>query len=488
MRRLVPLLALLGGCVGLYRVDPAPGSEPVDGTFVGIVVTLGSDGNPIATDVPYPAASVAMHVRLADGTTPEVTVGDGVFSFRRATADQAYQLAIEVAGATAVYDATAAHLDLVTRTLGRPDRVPVSGPRLIAYNNLGTLPVGTLAVQLFTTGVWAADLAFEEVPPGFQFDYATAGSFDGPLAELDASKGDRTYAIVLAPVTSGALSYDAVVASRVDPVSTSAAGVRIEGAAHALALDQCVQLDAPRGGEWARISGAYPPDPAVLIADWQVGGLPLPSATLAGFIDSAVLSENTATPTDEAGPIAFAKVIPGYTPVATEGLFPQYLRTAPGALTAVPVSVGTRVYKLLADPATCTDPVALGGTIGIVGDTVLAGVTLTGDVASLPIDRSAPVPLSWSIALGGADVYTVVLFEVSLDAIGKTVLAYRYAIITTARATAIDPALLEAGHTYMLSTTAVIGAPGAREGDFRTLGFPREESTQVTPIFTIGAP
>lgn len=475
------VLIVASGCDLVFLDRPAPPgtdapiTEPsvVTGRHVRRTVVNDATYLPIALDVPL--TDTAWTVVLDDGTRPEVTMEpDGRFSFERRSAAQGYRLS---AGGTE-YQLAASQLELVGRYWGRVDRDLAPPGTTLTYEVSNVTPeVGSAFVQ--TTGLWTQTKSPGLATP-FTIEWDKAGSLWAGRGLLRTDRYDRAYYTLHDYVN----PYHAIVGYRIDDVTlASSQDTHVEGPISFPPRDLCIRIAGAQKTEMDRLIGAGHGDLADFVAYWAVYavprldvgpdvGLSIAYATLGGASIANTLED-----------VHALNPFNGHALVVGTTVYVQRSVTGPGAASSALLTHESVHWA----PATegCAAPSTVGGRVAVPLAPSLDSRALMTDDTAISIDRSALVPLTWSLTSGAVDRYRIRLLEIGVGTMGETTFAVRGGWVTVSPGVAIDPALLETDRTYVFSVTAELGFPGAAVGDFGTIGYPHGHVTIHTPTFRI---
>jgi hypothetical protein len=492
-RRTGPIIVMIvaSGCDLVFLDRPAPPgidapiTEPsiVTGRYLRRTVVNDASYFPIAIDEPMTEG--ISRVTLEDGTRPELTMHpDGRFSFERGSPDQPYRL---FAGSLE-YQLAASHLELVDPQWGRIDRDIAAPGTTLTYQVQGVSDViGKAYVQ--TTGLWTQTQT-PALNTQFTIAWDQAGSLWGERGLLRADRHDRAYYTLHELVTSlpSASPHYAIVGYRIDEVTmTSSQDTLVTGTISYPPRDRCVRIAGAQKTEMDRMIAAGYGTVSDYTANWVVNAVPRLDVGPGGGLNTAYMTAAGASIVNTNEDVVVMNPFNGHALVVTTTVYLRKPVTGPGATSSHDLSQISQHWV----PATegCTAPSTVGGVVAVPLSPSLDSRALVTDDTAISIDRTALVPLTWSLTSGSVDRYVLILFELGAsteaETVGQTTLVARAGWVTVAPSVAIDPALLVTGKSYLFAVVAEVGFAGAAAGDFGTIGYPHGQAVIHTPSFRI---
>jgi hypothetical protein len=454
-----------GKLLSFDKVDPGiDAPTPTHFTLDYTLRTVSDDATGIQT-VDEVRDPTSLLVRLPDGTTPELAhTAPGTYEFDAVT--DRYELQLLGIGATypASLQHTATSLHVVEESYGRLD---FALPTQNTVVDISGIPVtaGTVAWQLFTSGVFAS-LDLTSYPGGVPTRTPTLNwrtDVHG-IGLLSAAEHDRLYYAEYSNVgglqtLTGYVRYDTLTLP--DGSRTNLGGTPISPPL------RTAQLTAPLASELARISPSLvtQADPPAI----GYGVLALFGDVLSGGTALPLASRAVTTPTDlTASTIKFCNPIDGTSASPVLVVVSARQIVAPGTRVGWPF---TTQLAVIAPAYTATGSATElatipGNSVGVMGGAALEGVPLSADGTIVSADLVTKAELTWSVMSGALDYYVVTLYELT-NIQNQTYPAYIDTISTVTPDVVLPGALLQAGHTYAIVITGVLGVPGAAQGDFR---------------------
>ncbi len=492
--RSAALLALVAvtACDKVFEIgdpkqeDAATGTQLVTGSYKLRFTVNAADFTPMVGEEAYAASQLTMSVRLDDGSTPPVLVhDDGTFSFPRASATQAYSITVGSPVQTIEYQLATSQLLLVERSFGRPDPNPVTSPTPIQFAlGSGVVPG---SVIIGSTGMWTFTGTSEVNTGTFAFDWSTSSPVSSQLGLLRGDLNDRLYFIDVTGYTgyTAINAYSTFAVTQTNGMTSTVSGSAPSAATH----DLCTHVVALRTEALSRLKTAIPDFTTSTEDDWFL--FADPAATSVGPSGGPwVAAATEATPTaatDADLDASYINVFPGTTLLGSMGNV-VYSTVHLGTATPLSIAAGGRLWRQPLTPgSTCvTSGVVLQSTIAIASKPSLGGVVLDTDDKVVSIDPTNPAAVTWTEAASGTVTHTVVvLFEITNDS-GATGMHLVHRVVTLGTSVTLDPSLLVAGHTYMLSIVNAVEFPNATTGDFDTIAYPVANSTTLSRSFTVG--
>jgi len=485
MRAAVLALAACGSPAAVVDA-PAPDAPPLDafalvtGRAHAIDFRNDSQHMPGAGDQPFSTATATL--RQPDGTwAPLPLAADGSFSFAMPDA-RSYRVRITAdTGVPTELQLGTPAIDYVLRYGFRYDRTPVPAGTTLNVTLPGAPATGTAFIE--STGVWANYSRPAAAGNGaFTLDWTVIPGL------LDATAGDRAYAVVLQSVGT-APQYSNLVSACSADVTMAAGANPFTCTLAAVPLDHCMHLHADFAGEYARVAAALPatinyPNQGWA---WNIVAAPVPAqGPLANLVIAGQGFSTTPAMDVDRDQVMYAVPYAGHSPLLQMTVQRYRSIMATGATAAATLSVNTA--HLVSAQADCTSVTAAHNTIAIAGVPALAGVPLATDNAKLTIDRASDIDLAWPIAAAGrADFWIVVVLQVKNSG-GATVLAPVQRWYVTDTHVALDPALLAANTPYVVEVVAFQGFANSESGDFNTMSYPQAvyaTSQQWSAIFEV---
>lgn len=456
------LLQLSDGCDTSFGLDPVPDPLPYE-NLVRIhsssrVIANDSQRNPQSMGEPAPLELYP--VVLDDGSEPSVvSTSTGEYAFARSHATQAYRLRYTGADGALVHIVhDVSDVTVVDLNLGRPDLVaPPLGTTLeVIVNGAPTTGI----VRLDSTGVWTSTNCSSR--SNCITDWPTARSLSGPVGLLDAARFDRAVWVHVADVS----GYDAIVAYRIEDVTMTAGGNTSRTFTYVAGTrDQCVRVRAARESEISReVAAGYGPI-STFSANWSVSAVPtLDAPSGVGF--NVAYSYGLTDEVDR--DVMFMNPYTGHTLLL--GMAVSSSRTIQvGAASPASIRNGTAHYALpstsCATPTTITAPTALPHTI------TLGSTPLASDDTTVAVGGAASLRLGWQVTGDQVDHFQVSLFRL-VEAAGETTLQSVARWYTLASEVAVDPAMFEPGHVYVIRVVGRLGFPDSKFGDFTRISYP----------------
>jgi hypothetical protein len=475
---------VLCGCdqlLGLPDIHPTGGPITVTGRYVARVVSNNAQHVPTVTDQPFP--SIAASVRLDDGTTPPVAWNaDGTFAFT-AHPNQAYALSLVGNGLTTDYQLATPTLDLAEPVYSRFDRVAPAPGTMVAWNL--PQPTSNASVEYAaSTGQWSLSEVGSGSASSFMLDWTQVRTIPpwgglGSIGLLDASRGDRLFLGVFEPATPSIMTMTNY---RSDDVTLiSGATTSLAGATMPLPSPTCVSVNVLRVAELDRLVTAGYGSAASFQGSWAIFAMPTPDLGTGG---SSLLAFSTdGLTTDTMADVTIGNPFDGHALgmyLVVDSVRPVF---APGAMKGIDFPNAT--FHTIRVTAPCPTSSTILGMVALPRQPTLDSAALDTDGLSVDLDRTRPAVVGWTVDDRNYDAFRVDLYELSVDASGKTKPTVTAQIWTTQPQAAVDPALLEMGKTYVITVQAELGYPGAATGDFRTVTFPAAFSELTSHTFTI---
>ena len=471
-------MLVLAGCRDILSLDdvtpPPPGSE-VTGRYVYRALSNNAEYKPMITE--YPVQAFEATAALADGNVVDVAIEpDGTFAFHSNAQDDLYRLRFVTTRGTYEVQHTARHLELAG-AIWSLDSQSVGDNTTITYALNDTPPSMNATPVLRSTGTWI------QSPPGARISL-DGYTFTWPVGypRLRAERYDRLFFTFDDAGASGAsVPYRTIVKYRTDDVTI------LNGTTNAVSSEnnrvgltsvqrtRCMRVRVDFATMIQRLQGAYSALGTMLANAWYVVDVPEPSLGFFGTHSVAYASDVG----NIEGDIDFGDPFPGVNGYTAHVLFARTLKV--GAATRT-VAVGTVAYAL-PPTGSCGTPAPALPEIVLPSMTRIAGSDLAGAESMVTIDRSAPVPVEWSIASPGyVDYWQVSLLELTGTALdfGKTI-----AYSTVESSLVIAPSDLVVGKTYVLQIMPSVGFPGAVAGDLATRSYPALTHTFYSGTFTI---
>jgi hypothetical protein len=452
------VFACMAGCdwtLGLHRFDHPPDApDPKDdlglvqGTYHQHWIENASTGAPIAMDrIAMPTASVT----LSDGSTRPVTFdAGGTFTFTTETIGQRYTLDMRTPFIDTVYELDATAPVLVERFSGRIDRALVPSGTALRLSVINR-PAVVGKEELHTTGLWDQRLQIDATAGLFMVDWTTLDGIGGPMGLLDAGKHDALYYTHYST-----LSYNVLDAfARADTVTLAGGSTTIVSVnSNAVAANLCTKLAAQTTAEVARLVALHP-TPNVL-GVWGV--MAAPSVEFAPTTTFPLAYFFAATDSDLALSPNYPAPYTGHSVVAELVVVTSFNNAATTTTTLVPAGNC---------PSTTTIPV---GVVAVPIELALGPTSLfEGDGSVFAIDRTRPIPVTWTVSdTGTADFYVVKLQEI-LDPSPNLRTRDTVTFVTMQPGVTIDPTYFVSGPTYRIEVVAMLGYPNAHAGDFTTV-------------------
>ena len=438
--------------LGLHRFDHPPDApDPKDdlglvqGTYHQHWIENASTGAPIAMDrIAMPTASVT----LSDGSTRPVTFdAGGTFTFTTETIGQRYALDMRTPFIDTVYDLDATAPVLVERFSGRIDRALVPSGTSLRLDVMNRPGAGGKE-ELHTTGLWDQRLQLDAIAGIFMVDWTTLDGIGGPMGLLDANKHDALYYTHYSTTTYNVLDAFA----RTDTVTIAGGTTTIASVnSSPLATNLCTKLAAQTTSEVARLVALHP-TPNVL-GVWGVMAAPsfefAPTTTFPLAYFFAPTSSDLAISPNYNNPYT------GHSVVAELVVVTSFNNAATTTTTLVPTD---------SCPTTTTIPV---GVVAVPTELALGATSLfEGDGSVFTLDRTQPIPVTWTVTdTGTADFYIVKLQEIlASDPNVRT--RDTVTFVTMQPGVTIDPTYFVSGLTYRIEVVAMLGYPNAHDGDF----------------------
>lgn len=493
MRRVAAVaLALLSpACDRVFDLTAAPdaASFPVTGRLRVRYAVNDAAFMPVLHENAYPAGTVTMSVTLDDGSAPAVSYDDatGTFAFATSREGQPYRLHVATATYAIDHDESVPHLELLDRTVGRPDRVPVTMATNVAFQ-LGAA-IGFPYVT--STGLWTITYVPVGNSANATLDWATAGSLGGPLGLLDASANDRLYWTELTayPAGSATPTHYAIDAFAETAITQTDGGTTVvAGALTPRAHELCGHLVLQRAEEAARIASRDAGPFFNSGADWWIYAVPSRAALFnAGTLVLAQTSDGTTNSLDVAP--TFTNPYPGTELLASSGVvFNREYRVG----TALPMyaNTSTREWVPLTAGASCTANLAVfqyGAALPLAPR--LAGQPLDTDDQAITLGDADP-EVSWERRDGEpVDLATVQVLELTTTPDGTQTTVVNVGLISLRGThTTLPRAWFQPGKTYFVKTDNRVGYPDIAAGDRDTLSYPYILATNWSRTFTIATP
>jgi hypothetical protein len=493
---LVAVLLWAPACDRVFGLDrppdaPLPIDAPFDapdtlvtGTWRYTYATNGADGDPMIVTMPHPDGLLTVFFTFEpdeDGLRVPLDAA-GSFSFPRPPG-ASYRLQRSSAlegGAIIELQSSVEHIELLSPMAGRPDRAPVTAPTVLTFSP----PTATNDERIIaSTGLWT-----ETAIAGDAIDWLAATSVAGPLALLDASKGDRLYYAIRSGYFAGDgtpwRAFSAVGSTQLTIVDGMPQMVTL--APVAIAHNRCAKIVAHRVADLAGVLAAASGPGIVLTADdWVIRAVPSLALGVIGGITVAALGETNGA-TDASLTATYFDPFPGHEEYISMGAAAVRTMTYPGA-TPTQVGIGDRVYMPV--PADCSQTTVLDVTVGFPATPALQGVQLgLPEGQAITVPANGPTMLTWALARSGpVDLTRVSLFQVINEA-GLTKLTLVRAFQTTAQTVTIPNSVFVPSQYYAVRIDTGIGAPNSATGDFATLAYPAGGATQWSRMFQVVSP
>ncbi len=509
MRLAVAVLAL-AGCSRVLGLDDIPidqGALTVYGTLTTRRVLNSQTRLPyLADDAPLKQAPANMFVELDDQSRRILTWnGDGTFSFDREQLTQAYRLVFpgSFTEPTVEYQLTGAQLAILDREWGRAasERTTAMAGTSVQYS-FATPPAPGVTGTLFldSSGLWTETPILGSVPTNESFTLVWASAFAVPEAQpvalLDAEiQYDRLYYVLYEPASA---TTSTLARYRFDDVSLKDGTTTqiVNQPVYTVQADTCVQVQAPRSVEIGHITAAGYVAQTPATAMWRLLALPVLAM---GPDVSFPLAYDPGTSDFLPKPIDFGTPFTGYDLLLELTASAAHPVLAPGAMVPAVLAFGSDQY---------VEPQAVAASVGdaecaMQTPSKFPGIQLPTAplLDGFPLDRDQPIQLdrtrlaklTWTTTQTGAlpEMYRADLFEVAADATLTTQLRPHATWYTTnhtpdgAPQVLVDPALLEAGKSYVIEISDIVGQPGAAGGDLSLLHYPYAIGYSYTGVLEV---
>lgn len=475
-RAIALALLLLPACDQVFGVDP-PAPPVLRGTFEVRRVLNDAMGVPRYEVVPPDPVRASVTATFADRSQRAIELAeDGSFEIERPDASGRYRLMFQLDNQLIEVQHTAPELAYEMFQLGRPneERTPPIQQTLVAT------PLTLSKVYFASTGLWSWTEAANDVTTT-RIDWRHHASLFGRRGLLDASRGDRLYAL--------RYESDGLFAPNVLASYTMREVTMVDGESVDLPLGEtqvpatsCGAVTAPVVEEGTRFAAALPgwTDLAVSARLQATPDLSFGATAALDLVFSAAFADRDLTRT-----VRYGNPFPATSMIASTRYELKRTLRAPGLL---PVVIPSRLehYVEIAGGDQCASPIALHGAVAIPGAASLDGTPLLDDGTPVRLDRSRDSLLTWEASDGPVDRYAVQLVEVYEEvffgfALSRVIRTY----VTVDRELVIDPALLVPGAFYAFMIRADAGFPGAASGALTEYTYPRSVASTYTGLFVI---
>jgi hypothetical protein len=448
------------------------------GRIVDRFVVNDEMGRPLLQERVIPAAELKPSVIFEDGSMSPVAYReqDGVFSFANPTGLH-YELRYETAGTARAFQHAAPHVVTGHYAAGRRDRVPVTRPTTLSFQQT---PALTGQAWITSTGLWTQSAAGNG--SNGSVNWMNAGSFSGALGLLDASRFDRVHYVLTGTVLgySTITAHSSYAVTQIDGVALTAAGPL----ASVTNRDLCVDVAHLAATELARIKTVYPSATGGSTG-WSITAAP--ARDVRPHFGHSLAFATATTAADGTTAARFVNPYPGTLLVATmttNATVSIGYRTNGG----VTFGVDSRI-EVAVDPtdASCSTAAMLQPTTALSGNATIAGTPIDAADKMVTLPAGAPfVIATWTtVRPGPAHVYNVTLHELEDDGAGGTTTAVRGGWQSSEQRVMIPAALLVKGHEYVLQFQTTTGMPNAAAGDHLTVEYPWQVNNSYSLSFVI---
>jgi hypothetical protein len=483
--RLAVLLLLLAGCDQIFKLTPPDEPEPtVPPRTVSVVydrIVVENTGPTQPTNVDPETFAVT---RLDGTEIPFTRTGLGTYEFTTDAATYTIDAATALGGTQVQLGGATVHLR--ERVLGRTMRTAPQAGTILQFDALPIAdPGGKPEFNVLTTGMWAqAGIA----QPTDALDYSELASFGGPLGVIESQGGDALFLLEYGSVEANLPSRRQLLGYRRDtPIVVQGGTTQILGNLMATASRHCMRVTADRAEELARLESVVPSSFAFPNADWIASAIPHEALHASG---SVMLARDAAPSFIDAYDVKFENPISATT-ILSMGARLQRNFKLPGTELGSDLVYELRTYNApvaLQSGAACTPQQLPAGRTALVGSISVDGKAITRDDLEVSTTTTKPLDITWSTADGDVDAYTTSLIEmVAIPTPGgtgmRTVQVARISVTTTGTRASIPRSYLERGRYYFITVETNTGFPGAADGDFSTIAYPRGIGRAVSGVF-----
>jgi hypothetical protein len=474
--------ALLAGCDLIFVLDdPTTPATPVV-TGKALVRTVEYDPDQSVTLIDTPADNTLLMVHFDDDTALNVAVQpNGSFEFERSS--DAYRLEIIRGADVLELFENAPELVLRFAFVGRDDAAPFTTP--IPPTTIRFPATAAISPVIVTTGQWTQTslkgtgriLDWKQaVPTG----HRALGLIDSRDFVYYLEIGADALAAGQTAIAQYAIATFDMVEHTEEDLSTSMLMPAV--------ANGCVRIDLQMGAAETRLTeiAASSPGYGAVGGTWGVSVTPAIETVLLGGV--GLVGPTTIptkldfdTPVDALlfDPFPNQKILAGTGVGATRRI------AHPGAAsTDTTLTMGINYLVPTGHSLACAEnavelrsAMAFADTIAIDGKVI--------DVDDAVVTLSGAATITWNADSGDVDFFDVALREVVIDSSSTTQLRPIRVFRSRDRRLTIDESLLEPGHRYVISVSAVLGFPKAADGDYQTTTYPVGNTTTNTPMFQV---
>jgi hypothetical protein len=239
----------------------------------------------------------------------------------------------------------------------------------------------------------------------------------------------------------------------------------------------CVTVQVDLVAEHARLATAYPNYERDNGAVWSIVGLPDPDS---GPLEALSIAEPLVS-TTFAPAAAISLAVKFANPFGEMPLFLAMTAHRGHQVGNVIYPLGTSTFMPLeaVTPSCVAHPIPAGAA-GIPIDVALAGTPLDTDDKAIDLGGAPTVALTWDTTSGAADLYAVLLLDVTTDT-PVTLRQWK----TTQPSIVVDTKEFAITRRYLFSVGAVLGVPDVGTGAFDTFAYPVNSAIGNSSTFQI---
>jgi hypothetical protein len=485
------LVVALAGCdnvLGLTTVagiDAPPPDGPtqlVSGDY--IIYSLRNDASfaPQMVMTPVSASDVSLTVVLPDGANVPVAIGDGGAVQFQTPIGGPYELDVQrsIDSVPSIVRTSVQTFALRAYEPDRPGAVPAQQSTLLAFSVTNSVTSPAAYAVIASTGIRTF-----QAPESGDVDHPALDWAHSGRGLPDASQFDELFYERWQKVKTGYTQITDYLASSTTLVDGQQSV--IGGPTNMLFPNLCVHVVSQR-----------PTDSNVLRAHslgtafgdgWSISSVPMPA--LGGTGTLPIVQSSPGTAADDLDVLFGTPFVRDLGMMASVGISASRLLKLPTSTIAF-TATDALAYSILFTPSvagSCPTNMVQPDTtpIALLSSASIAGTVLAADGQQVTIDRSGPVPFAYTLTSNDYDDVIVTLFELVNVGVAPTTQTSVIAVrpYYAASPIAIDPSLLSKSHTYVLTVTARVGFPGARQLDYRNPVFPVAASRIWTAMFQI---